>query len=144
MTSSKISIITHDALIESIVPMYTDMWATLSATYGVPHVFKVGGNRIKGFVPFGPEHVIPKKTVCVMTPAEAEADKIETIELSKYKHPLDATYVFGPDNSERGWHKSFPDSDYVSIDTPRITDMFSFMAATMVLQHRWRSMNGNN
>lgn len=115
------------------------LWADLAGAFEIPFIYKVGGVVENGFVQYGPEHTIPQKFVCVMTAPEAAAAGITTTLLTEYTHPVDATYVFGPDNAERGWEAAFagPDTDYISIVTPGATEMYSFMAAAMVIGHRW-------
>jgi hypothetical protein len=133
-----IAIITHDPLDDS-VPLCGAFWADISAAFNIPHVYKVGGEQSKHFVEYGLEHNIPSKIVCVMTPAEALDDKIETINLSEYTHPAECTYVFGPDTDVRGWHRDFagPDTDYISITTPGATELYAFNAAALVLGNRF-------
>jgi hypothetical protein len=133
-----IAIITHDPLDDS-VPLCGEFWADITAAFGINFVFKVGGEQAKHFVPFGPEHNVPSKIVCVMTPAEALDDKIETVNLSDYTHPDECTYVFGPDTDVRGWHREFsgPDTDYISITTPEATELYTFNAAAFVLGSRF-------
>lgn len=130
-------IIMHDTL-DKTIPLNRDMWADLTSAYKIPHVFKVDGVQEKGLVQYGPEHTIPDKKVCVMTPAEAATAKIAATNLVNYVHPTDCCYIFGPDNAVRGWHVDFdgPNTEHISITTPGKTELFSFMAATMVLWHR--------
>jgi len=134
-----IAIIIHDPL-DNYIPLNGEMWSNLRAAFNIHHVFKKGGKQAKGFVHFGPEHEIPHKKVCVMTPAEASSVGITTVDLVDYSPPLECTYVFGPDNDIRGWHEAFsdPDTDYVSISTPRNTELYSLFAANMVLWHHMR------
>lgn len=132
-----IALIMHDNLDEAI-SLYPELWSDLRAGFNIHHVFKVGGEQSKGFVQFGPEHTIPDKKVCLVTPVEAATAGLSHVNLTDYVHPAECCYVFGPDNDKRGWHERFhnADTDYVSITTPRPTELFSFMAATMVLGHR--------
>lgn len=140
-----IAIIIHDTLDETL-PLNKDMWADLAAVFNVPHIYKVGGEQVKGLVQFGPEHNIPNKKVCVMTPREAKEAGVSCIELSDYIHKLESSYVFGPDNNKKGWQETFTesDTDCITIDTPSNTELYSFTAATLVLWHRWRFLNGSN
>jgi len=134
-----IAIIVHDPLDDS-VSMHGDMWADIIAAFDIPHVYKVGGDRVSPFVPYGPEHIIPSKTVCVMTPAEALAANVESVKLQAYIHPDECTYVFGPDTDQRGWQHGFagPDVDYVSVITPSATELYAFNAAAFILGNRFR------
>ena len=143
--NGKIAIILHDTLDETL-PLNKDMWMNLAAVFNVPHLYKYGGEQTRGFVQFGPEHNIPAKIVCLVTPVEAKEAGLESVELADYVHNTESTYVFGPDNAQRGWQKEFfePNIDYVTIDTPNATELYSFTAATLVLWHRWRSLNGSN
>jgi hypothetical protein len=127
----------HDNLDETL-GLYPELWSDLRAAYNIHHVFKVGGEQTKGFVQYGPEHTLPDKKVCVITPAEAQTAGINSVNLTDYVHPDECCYVFGPDNAKRGWQEKFDgeDTDYISIITPRPTELFAFMAATMVLWHR--------
>ncbi len=132
-----ITLIMHDTL-DKTLSLYPELWSDLRAAFNIPHVFKVGGEQAKGFVQFGPEHKIPDKKVCLVTPVEAKTAGLSHVHLTDYIHPAECAYVFGPDNNDRGWHERFDnaDTDYVSIITPRPTELFAFMAATMVLGHR--------
>jgi len=131
-------LIMHDVEDETLVHNPA-AWADIAGAFDIAHVFKVGGVQEGAFVQYGPEHSIPQKFVCVMTPAECQEAGIEGSDLLAYSHPQDATYVFGPDNSVRGWHGAFagPDTDYVCITTPGATELYSFLAAGLVLGHRW-------
>jgi len=140
-----IAIIMHDPL-DGTLEHHRPMWEDLMAAFNIPHIYKVGGDQVKGFVQFGPEHKLPEKTVCVMTPAEAVAAGVNCFDLVEYSHPEECTYVFGTEDGERGWHNSFvgPDVDCVSIQTPSPTDLYAFMAATIVMSHRFGLINGGN
>ncbi len=133
-----IALIMHDTLDETL-SLYPELWADLRSAFGIPHVFKVGGEQAKGFVQFGPEHKMPDKKVCLVTPVEAKAAGLSHVDLTDYIHPDECAYVFGADNNDRRWHEKFDsiDTDYVSITTPNNTELFAFMAATMVLWNRW-------
>ena len=131
-----IAIVMHDTLDETL-PLNGPMWANVISAFKLHHIFKIGGDQTKGFVQFGPEHEIPNKKVCVMTPAEATKAGITPINLIDYIPDQECTYIFGPDNTQRGWHENFdePDTDYITITTPSNTEMYSFTAAIMVLWH---------
>ena len=133
-----VNIIMHDPIDESI-PLYRDAWADVSAAFEIPHIFKVGGDQKKGFVQYGPEHSISGKFVCVMHPEEAIEAKSPIVDIVDYEFPLECACVFGPDNDIRGWQNAFEkdDTDYITINTPGNTQLFSFMAATMVLWNHW-------
>ena len=130
-------LIMHDTL-DPLLPLNEPMWSDLTAAFDIPHVYKVGGNQESGFVQFGPEHTVPDKKVCLMTPSEAAVAGIATTELGSYTHPTEACYVFGPDNTTKGWESGFadPTTDYVHINTPSGTELYSFSVASMVLWHR--------
>ena len=127
----------HDTL-DDTLPLNKDMWADLKAAFGINHVYKINGKQTKGFVQFGPEHTIHDKKVCVLTPVEADEAGITPVNLSDYVHEPECAYIFGPDNTQRGWHKDFdePNTDYVTIITPSNTELYSFTAAAMVMWHR--------
>jgi len=136
------TLIMHDTL-DPTLPNNKDMWANIRSAYRIHHVFKIDGVQERGFVQYGPEHSIPDKKVCVLTPYEATAASIPATELSEYAHPLVCAYVFGPDNAIKGWHKKFegPDTDYITIKTPGRAELYSFQAAAMVLWHRHYGRN---
>lgn len=141
---ANITIIMHDPL-DKYIQLNSEMWADLAAAFNIPHIYKVGGDQARGFVQFGPEHAIPNKIVCVVTPAEATAYGIQSTNLLDYTHPTECVYIFGPDNDIRGWHESFNgDIDYISIITPSNTDLYAFMAATIIMGHRIGLINGCN
>lgn len=114
------------------------LWNNVASAYGVPHVFKVGGKQERGFVQYGPEHTLPSRKVCLVTPAEAEG--LDTIELKYYDHPEEAQYIFGPDDVLKGWHKKFDGASFVSITTPSSTQLHSFTVAAIVLYDRLKKI----
>jgi hypothetical protein len=114
------------------------LWKDLAGAFRINFVFKVGGKQERGFAQYGPEHTMPAKKVCLLTPVEARQAKIEATSLHEYVHPESCQYIFGPDNAVRGWQKEIADedTDYVTIPTPGGTELYSPLAAAFVLWHR--------
>lgn len=129
-------IVIHDTLDETL-PLYGNVWADLRSVFDIPHVYKYGGKQESGFVQLQPEHSFYGKIVCVMAPPEANQYGIIPIKLQEYEPKRDCVYVFGPDNSQRGWQEKFEglNTDYITIMTPGNTELYSFLAASMVLLH---------
>lgn len=134
----------HDSTVDNLLNKF--IWGNIAASNSINHVYKVGGEQKGGFVPYGPEHKIPSKKVCVMAPGEAQAAGVNAIELNDYNHEEECTYIFGTDDENRGWHEQFvsEETDYVTIEMPKNTELYTFSAATLVLWDRWRKMNGGN
>lgn len=145
--NNNVSIIIHDSQDETVEPLLNKfIWGNIAASNHINHIYKVGGDHKNNFVPFSDDVVLPKKIVCVMAPGEAKQAGVEIVELNDYKHERDCVYVFGTDDEERKWHKKFEseDTDYITIDTLSNTELYTFTAATLVLYHRWRFLNGGN
>ena len=123
-----INVITHWG-----IEMHSDAWMNLTSAYEVQNPYIIGGTAT-GFVPFDSSvHRVPEKHVCLLHPSETTETLIS---IEDYRHPADATYVFGPDDGRTGWHRNFPGADLVCIPVVNGMQFYSHIAAAITLHDR--------
>ena len=112
--------------------LHPECWASLSASYDVNHVY-VSGGIASGMVDYdNPVPNLPGTIICVRF---IEGPEIPA-SLDDFVHPDEAVYVFGPDDEVAGWSSSFAEEASIYIPTPSPTQLYSHVAAGIVLNDR--------
>lgn len=135
-----LTVVAHDS---TEFPVSRDLWRDLAAAFEIPHVYLIGEEHRKGFIPYNSGVNLPMHRVTVVTPAESAEHGLQAQRLTDFVHPEgDAAYLFGPDDNSKGWWEPVetPFTRYVTIHTPGSTELYAVFAAAMVFGHRiWGS-----